>query len=288
MTGAQETIVVTRHGRIAVADTGSDKPPLLLIHGNSSAKEAFANQFQAFRERYRVISFDLPGHGVSDNGDPEKDYSLEAFVDVAEDVLKTRGAENPYVFGWSLGGYIAIELAARGNPIRALSISGTPPLRVVPEDIGRAYDATSHFVLASKTFLSPTEKRAFATSTTGPKAPDTIHLHRAVGRTDGRARAYTLGKLQIVDWPRQMRFLRQGSAPFAIFNGSNDPFLNHAFFHELKLEQWTSIPDDIPDGRHAPFLLKPQAFNEKLSAFLRAVEAGAVHQERRPARATLG
>jgi ABC-type branched-subunit amino acid transport system permease subunit/pimeloyl-ACP methyl ester carboxylesterase len=288
MTGAQEMIVATRHGKIAVADTGADKPPLLLIHGNSSAKEAFANQFQAFRERYRVISFDLPGHGVSDNGDPEKDYSLEAFVDVAEDVLKACGAENPYVFGWSLGGYIAIELAARGNPIRALSISGTPPLGVVPEDIGHAYDATSHFVLASKTFLSPTEKRAFATSTTGPKAPDTIHLHRAVGRADGRARAYTLGKLQIVDWPRQMRFLRQGSAPFAIFNGSNDPFLNHAFFHELKLEQWTGTPDDIPDGRHAPFLLKPQAFNEKLSAFLRAVEAGAAHQERRPAQATLG
>jgi pimeloyl-ACP methyl ester carboxylesterase len=204
---------VTRHGKIAVADTGSDKPPLLLIHGNSSAKEAFANQFQAFRERYRVIAFDLPGHGVSDNGDPEKDYSLEAFVDVAEDVLKKRGAENPYVFGWSLGGYIAIELAARGNPIRALSISGTPPLRLVPEDIGHGYDATSHFVLASKTFLSRTEKRAFAISTTGPKVPDTIHLHRAVGRTDGRARAYTLGKLQIVDWPRQMRFLRQGG-PF--------------------------------------------------------------------------
>ena len=120
MTGAQEMIVATRHGKIAVADSGGDEPPLLLIHGNSSAKEAFANQFQAFRERYRVISFDLPGHGVSDNGDPEKDYSLEAFVDVAEDVLKARGAENPYVFGWSLGGYIAIELAARGYPIRAL------------------------------------------------------------------------------------------------------------------------------------------------------------------------
>jgi pimeloyl-ACP methyl ester carboxylesterase len=192
------------------------------------------------------------------------------------------------VFGWSLGGYIAIELAARGYPIRALSISGTPPLRVVPEDIGRAYDATSHFVLASKTFLSPTEKRDFATSTTGPKAPDTIHLHRAVSRTDGRARAYTLGKLQIVDWPRQMRFLRQGSAPFAIFNGSNDPFLNHGYSRELNLEQWTGAPDDIADGKHAPFLLKPQAFNERLSAFLRAVEAGALHKEQRATQATLG
>jgi ABC-type branched-subunit amino acid transport system permease subunit/pimeloyl-ACP methyl ester carboxylesterase len=287
MTGALETEVETRHGKIAVADTGGDKTPVLLIHGNSSAKEVFANQFQAFRKRYRVISFDLPGHGVSDNGDPEKDYSLEAFVEVAEDVLKALGAENPHVFGWSLGGYIAIELAARGFPIRALSISGTPPLRVFPEDVGRAYDATSHFVLASKTFLSPAEKRDFATSTTGPRAPDTIHLHRAVSRTDGRARAYTLGRLQIVDWPRQIRFLRQGSTPLAILNGSNDPFLNHSYFRELKLEQWTGAPDDISDGRHAPFLLKPSVFNEKLLAFFRAVEASARIEDQPAARATL-
>jgi ABC-type cobalamin/Fe3+-siderophores transport system ATPase subunit len=79
-----------------------------------------------------------------------------------------------------------------------------------------------------------------------------------------------------------------GAPPFAIFNGSNDPFLNHAFFHEFKLEQWAGVPDDVPDGRHTPFLIKPQAFNEKLSAFLRAVEAGAVHQWRRPAQAALG
>lgn len=276
MTGARELIVPTRHGRIAVADSGGERPALLLIHGNSSAKEVFADQFKAFRDRYRVISFDLPGHGVSDNADPERDYSVEAFADVAEDVLKALGAGTPHVFGWSLGGYIALELAARGTPVRALAISGTPPLRLVPEDVGRAYDATSHFVLAGRMFLSPSEKRDFATSTTGPKRPDTIHFHRAVRRTDGRARAYTLGKLQIVDWPRQMRFLRQGSVPFAILNGSDDPFLNHAYFRELKLEQWTGAPDDIPEGRHAPFLIKPSVFNEKLAAFLRAAESGAM------------
>ncbi len=273
MTGARETLMPTRHGRIAVADTGGDKPALLLIHGNSSAKEVFANQFKAFRDRYRVVSFDLPGHGVSDNADPEKDYSVEAFADVAEDVLEALGVRNPGVFGWSFGGYIAIELAARGYPVRALAISGTPPLRVVPEDVGRAYDATSHFVLAGKLFLSPAEVRGFATSTTAAKGPETIHLHRAVGRTDGRARAYTLGKLQIVDWPRQMRFLRSTATPFAILNGSNDPFLNHRYFRDLKLEQWTGEPDDIEDGKHAPFLLKPAIFNRKLAAFLHAAEA---------------
>ncbi len=271
MTGAAERMVKTRHGNIAVADTGGDLPALLLIHGNSAAKEVFTHQFKAFRDRYRVIAFDLPGHGVSSNADPERDYSVEAFADVAEDVLKDSGVSNPAVFGWSLGGYIALELAARGYPIRALSISGTPPLGVVPEDVGRAYDANSHFVLASKIFLSPAETRDFATSTTGPKSAETLPFHRAVRRTDGRARSYTLGKLQIVDWPRQMRFLRAGTVPLAILNGSDDPFLVPAYFLDLKLASlWTGRPADIPEGKHAPFLLKPDIFNARLADFLRS------------------
>lgn len=274
LTGGRERIIPTRHGRIAVADGGGNGPALLFIHGNSSAKEVFAEQFKAFGDRYRVISFDLPGHGVSDNADPEQDYSVEAFADVAEDVLETLGVTNAIVFGWSLGGYIAIELAARGYPIRALSISGTPPLRVVPEDIGKSYDATSHFALASRRFLSPSEMRDFATSTTGPRDATTKHLHRAVARTDGRARAYTLGKLPIVDWPRQMRFLRGAAVPFAILNGSKDPFLNHQYFRELKLTQWTGEPADVVGAGHAPFLTMPEAFNARLAAFLEAVGEG--------------
>jgi hypothetical protein len=88
---ASERLVGTRHGLIAYADSGGDLPPLLLIHGNSSAREAFPNQFNGLRDRYRGISFDFPGRDVSSNADPENDYSVEAFADVAEDGLAAIG-----------------------------------------------------------------------------------------------------------------------------------------------------------------------------------------------------
>jgi pimeloyl-ACP methyl ester carboxylesterase len=74
-----EFMLPTRHGRVAVSDSDSDSdsgsggagPAILLIHGNSACKEAFARQFSALRADHRLIAFDLPGHGVSDNASPE-------------------------------------------------------------------------------------------------------------------------------------------------------------------------------------------------------------------------
>ena len=270
--GASETMVETRHGQIAVADTGgagTTGAPILMIHGNSSCKEVFTHQFAAFRNGHRMIAFDLPGHGVSSNADPEKSYNVQAYAEIAEDVLDHLGVENPVVFGWSLGGYVALELAARGRAVRGVAIAGTPPLAVAPDDVGAAYDATSHFILAGKQYLSPMEMRNFATATAGAKTRDSAYLHEAVSRTDGRARFYMITKLMVLNWPRQMRMLREGTVPFAILNGSDDPFLNHDYIAGLTYGAiWTGTPHDIPGGGHAPFFKEPEAFNAAFGRFI--------------------
>ena len=92
---------------------------------------------------------------------------------------------------------------------------------------------------------------------------------RNLKRTDGRARFYMLGRLGIVDWPRQMRMLSEGTIPFALLNGSDDPFLNHAYIARLKYGNlWRGSPQGIDGGRHAPFFNAPDAFNLALFAFL--------------------
>ena len=72
-----------------------------------------------------------------------------------------------------------------------------------------------------------------------------------------------------------MRMLREGLVPFAILNGSDDPFLNHAHIASLEYGSiWTGRPFDIAAGKHAPFFNKPAEFNDALRRFLAEVGAG--------------
>jgi ABC-type branched-subunit amino acid transport system permease subunit/pimeloyl-ACP methyl ester carboxylesterase len=267
MGGTKETYLSTRFGKIAVSDTHGEKQPLLLIHGNSACKEAFCRQYTSLQDRFRLIAFDLPGHGVSDNAEPETAYNVLAYAEVAESVLRAVGAKNPIVFGWSLGGYIALELAARGKvELAGLAICGTSPLTVVPDDFAAGYIPGPHMMLTGKQYLTAEERRDYAGSATSPNGPDSKFMHRNLPRTDGRARAYMVAKLPVVNWPRQMRFLWEGKTPFAIINGSNDPFLNHDYIRRLcESEGWKHPLIDIENGQHAPFFNEPVAFN---AAFL--------------------
>lgn len=274
--GARETMVSTRHGRIAVSDTGGTGPAILCLHGNSACKEAFARQFAAFQGRHRLIALDLPGHGVSDNADPEAAYNIPAYADVAGDVLAALGVERPIVLGWSLGGYVGLELTAR-DPARfaGLCITGTSPLNIVPGDFARGYDASSHLVLAGKQYFTHAEQRAYAGSATAPLSPDSAFLHANINRTDGRTRYYMITKLGVVDWPRQMRMLREGTLPLAILNGSDDAFLNHGYIAGLDYGRiWTGAPHDIAGGKHAPFFNEAQAFNGSFAAFMAWARGG--------------
>lgn len=103
--------------------------PLVFLHGMSSCGEAWFQQFEAFRHRFRVIAYDSVNHGHSSNsprdeGEPDRADELEGF-------LAALAIEQPILVGNSMGGGTLLRWAARHpGAARALIPSGsgvTPP-----------------------------------------------------------------------------------------------------------------------------------------------------------------
>jgi pimeloyl-ACP methyl ester carboxylesterase len=107
--GHEERFVAWRGTRLKVYSAGTG-PPLLLVHGYGGAAWNFAELVGLLPERRLVIP-DLPGHGGSS---PLPDASsLTAFADVLAAVCADEGLRETDVLGHSLGGTVALWLAAR-------------------------------------------------------------------------------------------------------------------------------------------------------------------------------
>jgi pimeloyl-ACP methyl ester carboxylesterase len=95
-----------------VRDEGkADAMPLLLIHGSLGSLQVWEGWVGELKDRYRLISVDLPGHGLT--GDwPRGDFSVEAYADFIEVLADTLHLDRFAVAGHSLGGAVAWTFAA--------------------------------------------------------------------------------------------------------------------------------------------------------------------------------
>jgi len=87
-------------------DVGNDE--ILFVHGFGQSRLSWSKQTSSsLTERYRVVTFDLRGHGNSDKPDHAAAYANgEQWADDLHAVMETAGLRRPTLVGWSLGGFI--------------------------------------------------------------------------------------------------------------------------------------------------------------------------------------
>src|SRR3972149_4768741 len=85
--------------------------PLVFLHGNSSCGEAWFQQFEAFRGRFRCIAYDSVNHSHSANSPRDADEPDRA--DELEGFLAALGIRRPIIAGNSMGGNSTLRWATR-------------------------------------------------------------------------------------------------------------------------------------------------------------------------------
>lgn len=93
-----------------------DARPIVLIHGFTASLDTWEPWVKELGGQYRIISLDLPGHGLTRTPEGYQP-SMEGYADLVDAFLAKQGIARAAVAGSSMGGHVAWQLALR-HPAR--------------------------------------------------------------------------------------------------------------------------------------------------------------------------
>jgi pimeloyl-ACP methyl ester carboxylesterase len=267
--------IITPYADIRLTETDGAGFPLVLLHGAGADRSIFEPQFQSqLAERHRLIALDLPGHGQSgDAHDPAVGYGIVGLAHCVSKVLDELGVERCAIFGWSLGGHIAIEVMhERPHLVAGLMLTGAPPVARGPIGMLRAFHASWDMLLASKEKLTPRDVERYARLCYGDNFGP-VQLE-SIRRTDGRARTFFSRSAMRGEGADQKRAVEEAQVPIAMVNGEHDPLIRLSYIGSLDYAHlWDNHPHVLAGAGHAAFRDAPDQFNALLLRFAADAEA---------------
>ncbi|RJX35387.1 MAG: alpha/beta fold hydrolase [Desulfarculus sp.] len=245
-------------------------PPLVMIMGLRRNAEWWYQQIPVLSRHFRLLVFDNRGSGRS--GQPEMEYSIALFADDTAALMEHLNLESAAVLGYSMGGYIAQELAIR-----------------YPEKVQRLILVSTSAGGASAVRMDPARQKEFedvAGLSPEQVLQKNLDIYFAPGfiaaHPDQIARFMTVS-LRHAQPPEA--FLRQYQAclrhdttdragrikaPVLIMTGDDDPLVppgNSYILKELLPRAQLKV---FPGGRHSFLIQMPQPFNQAVLEFLGA------------------
>ena len=210
----------TENGGAAIYwDQRGDGDPLLLLMGLGYSSEAWHRMRPGLAERYRTVALDNRGTGRTTA--PDGAYTIAAMAEDARAVLDAADAERAHVFGMSMGGLIAQQLAL-DHPERVASlILGCTP--VVGPDAVRPEPDASRMVIA-RAHMPPEEAaRAAIPFVYHPRTPASLIEQDLDVRRPWfpRPEAYRAQLLAMLGWESYRR-VGEITAPALVIHGELD------------------------------------------------------------------
>lgn len=242
--------------------------PLVMIMGLGGARSSWRGQTGAFRQHYRVVTFDNRGVGKSDR--PAGPYTIGMMADDTLGLMDHLGISKAHVLGVSMGGMIAQELAiSRPERVdklvlgcsfpRAGSGANSPGMdRAIEAQENSTQDEASQRRLigsmidlsfnswSNRVFLRPLAKAAVRFY----PIDGVVEQRKAVSSHD------TTGRLGTV------------RAPTLVITGTEDRLVNPASSETIAKLIPNARLVKVPGGGHYFFMEKRDDFNREVLGFL--------------------
>lgn len=251
-------------------DDGEDQAPVIIfIHGFPFNKSMWDKQLKALKENYRVIAYDVRGHGDSDCG--TGDFSIELFVDDLLSFMNALKIDKAMLCGFSMGGYIALS-AIEKHPDRfdALILSDTTCLADTPEAKEKRLKTIESIKKKGVSkFADESIKNLFAPESLSTKEREIAHVREMILNTTQESLYKTLRAFY--ERKETCSKLQDINVPVLILVGKEDKItLPEAaqMMHE-KIED--SLFSIIEHAGHLSNIENPLEFNKQIEEFFSTV-----------------
>lgn len=239
-------------------------PVVTLSHSLAATLHLWDAQAAALRDRYRVLRYDIRGHGGSDV--PPGPYTLEQMADDLHELLSALGIAETHFVGLSMGGLIGMTMALRyPRAIQSLVLADTtasygPERKAMWDDRIRLAETKGIDAVLDRTM------EAWFTAPFRAARPDVIARIRAMlAPTDP---AGYVGAIQAIGYGDLREAIRAIRCPALILVGEEDRGTDLTMARTMHEAIAGSELTVIPKAAHCSCVEAPEAFNRAVAGFL--------------------
>ncbi|HSW53503.1 MAG TPA: alpha/beta fold hydrolase [Ignavibacteriaceae bacterium] len=244
-------------------------PVIIFIHGFPFNKSMWDRQAEALKENYRVIAYDVRGHGNSDTG--TEDFSVDLFANDLLNLMDALKIDKTMLCGLSMGGYIALN--AVGNyPDRfdALILSDTTCTADTPEvKEKRMKSIESIKKNGVEKFADESITNLFAPESFSTKKKEIAAVREMIVNTTEESLCKTLRAFY--ERKETCSKLHDINVPALILVGIEDKITPPAAAHFMNEKIKESLLSIIEHAGHLSNIENPSEFNNQLEKFVSTI-----------------
>ena len=251
---------------VSYSDLGPDNAPVIIfIHGFPLNKFMWNKQIEALKDNFRVIAYDIRGHGESDTGnDP---FSIDLFVDDLIRFMNALKIQKASLCGLSLGGYIALK-AIEDYPERfeALVLSDTTCKTDSPKAKAIRLKSIENIIKNGVyKYADRSLENLFAPESLSTKPQEILSVKEMIMNTSELSLCSTLLALSARE--ETSSGLSEINVPVLILVGENDGITPPAAARFMQKKIKNSSLEVIEGAGHLSNLENREAFNQHLHLF---------------------